>query len=456
MAEVWRNINPQSQFILIADNDISDLQRTSLDALYQPIIGPLAYTLVNVLWRMQQAKRFHTQPYSHFNLLSILNIDIKTLYNTRLRLEAAGLLKTFVKKDNTNQVEYVYRLISPLDYRGFFRDDLLSVTLLQAIGENQYVNLVKSLVPSSMDLSGYRDVSKNFLEVFNVKQSEFTETPEIISQVNLSVRPQNETITDYVDFDNDFNFNLLISILEKSFVNINDVKKSARLIKVEHQLYGIDEIETSRLIEKATNLSNNVFDANKFKMLVSRQFQQSQIRPSDANKKISTDSTKQLDLNNKEHQLAQSAKKYAPVTFLEGLKKGKGGFVHSNEERLLSEFINRHLLNVEVINMISYHILVDQDNPSLNKNLFDTIADNWSQNKINTAEQAIKFISNRRKQKTSARPKYIKGYKSRKNVKENLPDWAHDDYQNPKANSKVDKKKQQVLADKIKHLRTGK
>jgi replication initiation and membrane attachment protein len=455
MVEAWRQINPQSQFILIAENDISDLQRVSLDTLYQPIIGSLAYTLINVLWRMRQANRFHTKPYSNFDLLSTLNIDIKTLYNTRLRLEAAGLMKTFVKNGDTNQAEYVYRLISPLDYRGFFQDDLLSVTLLQSIGENQYINLVKSLVPSSMDLSGYQDVSKNFLEVFNVKQSEFTQTPEVINQVNLNVKSDTGTVTPDVIFDDDFDFNLLITMLEKSFVNIDDVKKSAHLIQVEHQLYGIDEIETSRLIEKATNLVNNVFDPNKFKMLVSRQFQQTQIHPLQIDENnLADDNSVQSKLNHKELQLSQSAKKYAPVAFLEGLKKGKGGFVHSNEERLLSEFINRHLLNTEVINMISYHILVDQEKASLNKNLFDTIADNWSQNKISTAEQAIKFISDRKKQKTSSQQKYTKKYKN--HVKENLPDWAQDDYQNHKATNKVDKKKQQALADKIKNLRMGK
>ncbi|CAI2593013.1 hypothetical protein AKUG0417_06520 [Apilactobacillus kunkeei] len=57
MTDQWREVAPLSKFILLADDDLSDLQRTSLDVLYQPIIGVLPYALINNFWRMSHEKR---------------------------------------------------------------------------------------------------------------------------------------------------------------------------------------------------------------------------------------------------------------------------------------------------------------------------------------------------------------------------------------------------------------
>ncbi|MFN1208339.1 hypothetical protein ACKXGD_15330 [Enterococcus lactis] len=43
MTDQWREVDPLSKFILLADDDLSDLQRTSMDVLYQPIIGVFPY-----------------------------------------------------------------------------------------------------------------------------------------------------------------------------------------------------------------------------------------------------------------------------------------------------------------------------------------------------------------------------------------------------------------------------
>ncbi|WP_203619718.1 replication initiation and membrane attachment family protein [Apilactobacillus nanyangensis] len=455
MTDQWREVDPLSKFILLADDDLSDLQRTSLDVLYQPIIGVLPYALINNFWRMSHEKKTH-QAHSHFETLSYLSVDMKSFYDARLRLEAAGLMKTYIKNNESNEKQYVYRLVSPLSVNDFFMDDLLSVSLLQVIGEDRYVDLYNEFIRPGFDLSEYKDVSRNFLQVFNIRDSEVTNTPKAVQQVKNSINDNSNDVKSgpVIEKSDDFDFNLLLDMLNQSYVNTSDVKKNINLINSEHQLYGIDEIEMAKLIEKATNVTNNVFDPNNFKILVSRQFQSNaaNISRQTTNDEKSTE-TDSNDLNAQEKQLIQSASEYAPIEFLNYLKTAKGGYVHSNEERMISDLVSRQILKPEVINMIVYHLLIDQEKSGLNKNLFEAIADNWSQNNVTNASKAITFIKNRQKELNKPRkPRFNNNRKM--TVKETLPDWAKDD-EKPKEYGKVNEDKKKELEARIQKLRNS-
>lgn len=243
-------------------------------------------------------------------------------------------------------------------------------------------------------------------------------------------------------------------MLNQSYVNTSDVKKNINLINSEHQLYGIDEIEMAKLIEKATNVTNNVFDPNNFKILVSRQFQSNvsniSRKATNSDKSTETDSN---ELNAQERQLIKSASEYAPIEFLNYLKNAKGGYVHSNEERMISDLVSRQILKPEVINMIVYHLLIDQEKSGLNKNLFEAIADNWSQNNVTDASKAITFIKNRQKELSKPRkPRFNNNRKM--TVKETLPDWAKDN-EKPKEYGKVNEDKKKELEARIQKLRNS-
>lgn len=453
MTEKWLEINPQSKFILTNDSQLSDTQRESLDILYQPIVGSLAYTLINVLWRMSQEKN-PLKEHNHVELLTYLNSDIKSILDARTKLEAVGLIKTFVKRKDDNE-SFVYQLVSPLEATKFFMDDLLSVSLLQIIGEYRYLDIFEQLKTETINLEDYEDISQNFLQVFKIKDSEIKDTPDVIKNIknNLSSNVGSSEVVDLPKSDN-FDFNLLLDILSQSFVNITDVKKNINLINTEHELFGIDEITTARLIEQSTNVANNVFDPKKFKVIVSRRFQNttSNRKQENSSNNVNNKQNTNVNLNEMENKLVKSMRQYSPMEFLNSLKRAKGGYVHSNEERIISSVVERQILSSEVINMITYHILIDLGNSGLNRNLFEAIADDWSQNKIKSAEQALQFIKDRTK--TSAAPKSNKRYQRKNVVKETLPDWAKEDNK-PKDYGKVNADKKKALQERIKQMQNN-
>ena len=103
--------------------------------------------------------------------------------------------------------------------------------------------------------------------------------------------------------------------------------------------------------------------------------------------------------------------------------------------------------------MLIYLLLVDYNYPTLNKNLVDTIANDWSQNHIQTAEQALKQIKTRDSKINAEKSK--RRQKSKQNVKlnvrETLPDWAKDQPHTPQtsvSNNIIKEKK--LIAEKLK------
>ncbi|UQS85267.1 DnaD domain protein [Apilactobacillus apisilvae] len=448
MMENCSKLNPQDNFQIFSSYyNISDIERESLDMLYQPIIGINAYALINCFWRMYEHDTDFSM-HANFELLAYLNIDIKAFYEARLKLEGSGLIKTYIK-DN----KYVYRLVNPLNPTEFFKDDLLSVTLLQIVGENRYTDLSNSLVNDTLSLDGFDDISKNFLQVFNIKGSELSKTPDVINQTKEMINDYEDKGSNKPNIDDDFDFSLILSILESSFVNLNDVKKNHELINSEHLLYGIDETNMARLIERSTNVNNNVFDPKKLKILADRQFNNQNSVQEDNRKTYIPEDTQKLD--NSEKQIVEMAQEYSPIDFLQGLKVQVDGFVHDNEVRTIRDVIEVSVLKPEVINMITYHIIIDQKKSGLSRNLFTTIADNWSQKGVRTAEDAITEIRNRKKSNDEKKRERKRNY--RKPIKEELPDWAkksNSTKKNVSIDNNLSNSRRKELDDKLKKIRS--
>ncbi|MGN1291440.1 MAG: DnaD domain protein, partial [Levilactobacillus brevis] len=140
----------------------------------------------------------------------------------------------------------------------------------------------------------------------------------------------------------------------------------------------------------------------------------------------------------------------APAVFLQAIKQKSGGFVTDGEQRIVRDLVSRQLFPEAVLNLMVYHVLVDEDRPTLNKNLLDTIANDWSKAKITTPEQAIQKI--RERQQAAKQPRRSRARQSA-TVKETLPEWAKTSTTNQQASrTKLSAEKQKQLQDRIAKL----
>ena len=105
-------ILPADTYIVVNKTIIEELDRKIITMLYQPIIGYTAVTLYFTLLDDLLKKELMSDELTHHHLMSTMQLKLPNIVIAREKLEAVGLLKTYVKKENVNN--FVYVLYSPM------------------------------------------------------------------------------------------------------------------------------------------------------------------------------------------------------------------------------------------------------------------------------------------------------------------------------------------------------
>lgn len=454
-------MNPKAGFIVSRRGRMSDQQRKSLDLLYQPILMPNAYALINLLWRLGEIKRNHLIQEPVANLLTFLPIGGQAFDKAKDRLEGAGLLRTLVHRDS-EQTLYVYQLIPPATAADFYQSDLLSVDLLETVGIKQYQRLNHTLVPKPHQFGkGFRDVTKNFLDVFTVNHNELTRTPKVVSELRDPKR-RRPWLQD-VD-DGHFKFSMLLQILDQSFVNTNEIKRHQKLILTEHTLFGIDEMQMANFIKKAASVSNNRVNFSRLRFLISKAYQGRRRAP--VNQRHSTSDASKLPSGNaklasEEKGLVKAAESYAPVKFLDRLRRQihSNGIITHKEIGIINTVMGYGAFrdNVGVVNIMIYYAVVDRQMASLSSGFMDTMVNSWTSANVNTPLEALleirKFKHSKQKRwEQYTRKRYHQTNRFRRQpVKEALPKWAQQKT-NPKNLHRTSPALQREIRKRLKRL----
>lgn len=459
MTESFDKITPDTKYLVTNSHINRSLDHSVLTNLYLPIIGEKALALYNLLWSMSLNDHNQLILHKHYEIQSMLNCKIDRLVTIRKQLEAVKLINTLVSAKKPDVL--VYSLNLPLSAEQFLRTDILSIILLGKVGEGTYQQIVERMVAPTPNLGETTDISTSLLEAFHVPQNLVKNIPGTINEAKQRIVQSTGNADDNTfEPDSDhFDFRLLLSMLENSYVDENSVKAARNLILSEHLLYGIDEIQMAKLIQKATNLNTNELNQNQLKAIIKDGFNQHQadgtLRPQTVTESRPAAAT---NFDQATQQLISISQQLAPVEFLGQIKKQKHGIVTSGEQRTLSELVNLRALPNDVINILIYYLLVDEKRSTLNKNLMSTIADDWSQHDISNAEKAINAIKQRPIELKKKADQRASKYKQRRvNVKETLPDWAKDDQQSAQQSNSstqlTEAQKQQLKAqlDKLKN-----
>lgn len=119
MAQHWQEILPVDRYIVAASGLLHDYDRKVLTFLYQPLIGPVCFSLYMTLWAELEENRLWSESSSHHNLMTMMDMNLKEIYQARLKLEGIGLMKCYVRHDDDNR-EFIYELLPPLTPEQFF------------------------------------------------------------------------------------------------------------------------------------------------------------------------------------------------------------------------------------------------------------------------------------------------------------------------------------------------
>ena len=404
------NLLPADTYIVKNATILNNESRLILMKLYQPIIGTVAINLYFTLWSNLDTNQIISIEYTHHNLMAIMRIKLEDILEAREKLEAIGLLKSYLKKGNINN--YIYELYSPLEPDEFIENPILATALLSNIGKNEYEKTLSIFKVPEFDLSGYEDISVSFSETFEVNDSlEISDIDNVrkVKQLDLIV-------------DEKLDLNSLLGMIPSEILNHRTITKDVKsLIYKLAYIYNLDEGELSELIRNSID-ERKIIDKNLLRNNCHNYytFEHQNVEPSLIYKNQPEYLRKKTSDESKKSKLIYTFETTSPYDFITG--KNKGIRPSKSDLLLIEKLMVDYDLTPGVVNVLIDYVLKINDN-KLTKNFVLAIANQWKRSNIKSVEEAINLCKKENKAKKKQNTKITKEVKPdwfNKNIEEDL------------------------------------
>ena len=475
----WSQLNPRDCIQVSQQVWLTQRELQFVTQLYVPFLGVQASTLYLVLFSELSPNSYQSDVIQLADLLALVNMGIPDFYQARIRLESVGLLKTYRYEDEESiSAQYTFELQAPASPNLFFKDALLSTLLVNQVGHQRFENLQKRFSVKEKAIYG-EDVTSTFQEGFQL--------PFNMSQYKRNVVQEKQMIKDVKQqeslvLNSNIDWELLTDLLKSQFVHEQALTDEVKQMLNSFQLYyGLTEREIAQYVIYAADLSTGEIDEkelysiiiNANQHLASPKKEEVSITPVESTPEISEVVTEEKqEITPAPTQLPQAiqrlitlAKEMTPFDFMTSIKQQRNGYVSNGEQRIILDLVQVGTIPSEVINILIHYVLVVKNNPTINKNLMDTIANDWSQKAIQTAEQAIDAVRQRDKEFKASRKEKIENRQAQsysgkkyygntpKGRVASVPDWAMKP--NETKESPLDDENLQLLKAQLSQLKTS-
>lgn len=419
-------ILPADTYTVVNKSIISNNDKKIVTMLYQPIIGYMASSLYFSLIDDLDKLELISNDLTHHHLMANMQLNLENIIIAREKLEAIGLLKTYVKKGSINN--YVYLLYSPLSANEVFNHPILNIVLYNNLGKEEYDKLLNYYKIPRLNLKDYEDVTSSFDEVF-------TPIAGKSNIVNSDIRKKD---INQIILNPKIDFNLLITSIPKSMVNdkcfSNDIKE---LINSLAFTYNIDDQTMISLVRDSIN-EKGLVDKNLLRKSCRNyyQFEEGGRLPTLVYNKQPEYLKKPVGDSSKWAKMVYTFENISPYDFLRA--KYKGAEPTSRDLKLVENLLIDQRLTPGVINVLLAYVL-KINNQKLNKNYIETIVGQWKRLSIETVEDAMKITMKEHK-KIKKIVDSKKEIKSSETKKESLPAWfdKNIDKVNPTEEEKIE------------------
>ena len=231
-------------YVVLNKTILNESDRDVLVMLYQPVIGSMPINLYFTLWSNLDKSHTISDGYLHEQLIRNLGISINGFMEAREKLEAVGLLKTYVKKEDVNN--YIYELYSPLSPYDFFTNPLLNTVLYTNIGKSEYKKLLKYYELPKVDLTDYKDITISFSDVF--ESVAFSQTEGLYDFL------RKKSINN-VEFIPNIDLDLILSMIPDEILNKRGITKEMKdfVYKLSF-IYNLKNEDVKELLSDSVNI----------------------------------------------------------------------------------------------------------------------------------------------------------------------------------------------------------
>lgn len=461
MRDDWKGIQPKSILKAVINSPLSDLEKEVLTFLYQPIIGANGLSLyVTLLSEINENNR--SESLFHADLISMLDLSIQQLQIARQKLEAIGLLETFVKQDQELGSCYLYHLLPPESAKRFFKDEVLSLVLLNRVGQRKFDKLVEHFRPKRVNLTGYENISASFKEVYSFKEEQIVAENQQLQKVS-SAFEEPAPVKKISLIDDSFDWHYFIDGITRLGIKLpEDEADFKEAVYVFHHMYGITELDmvdfaskafdyyTSRIVKKEFERTiHQAFDLDKKQKTAEVINNQSADLTATEQQTYRYNSLKMNGFSELDIQMIIDSETNPPINYLEALKKERGGYTTPQERSLIKYLVSKSGLPNSVINILINYVYNIQQQPTLKAEYVNRIANEWGQSEIFSPEKAIEHVRSLAKKSQEKQQQRQRYQGNRQPVrKEALPDWV----ENPVEEQKLSKEEQDRLEQELQNL----
>ena len=392
-------------FIVTNKTVIDNSDFSILLNLYQPLVGNDAISLYYTLWSYLDKFELLSNEWTHHHLLKNMQITVNEIDDARVKLEAIGLLKTYLKRGNVNS--YIYELYSPVSASEFINNPVLSTALYNAIGKLEYEKIINFYKIPSLNLREYEDITKSFSDIFSFSNMSINDN--LIYDLKKS-RYRNLEILSNVDI------NTILSLIPDDLLNKKSINKGIKdyIYNIAY-IYNYDNDDMVSLIRNSINDMHRIDkkllreNADKYYSFENHGKLPSLIyknQPEYLRKKNMDDSNRS--------KMIYMFESTSPYDFIKS--KYKNGNPTSTDLKIIAHLLLDLELKPGVVNVLIDYILKINNN-RFTKNYVDTIASQWSRLNIETVEDAMKTAEDEYKRRNNSKQQV-------KKVKiEKKPDW---------------------------------
>ena len=423
------NVMPADTFVIVNKTVLHD-ERRILVSLYEPLIGALAINLYNTLWTYLDHLEIISTEYTHNTLLNSMMITINEMVDARKKLEAIGLLKTYVKKGGVNS--FVYELYSPMSAKEFINNPILNTALYNALGPTEYERRVEFFKTPAINLKNYEDITVKFSDIFTWSNSSLR-TIDIYNLKNKNTRS--------LDIISKIDIHTILSLIPEEILNHRSVTKDMKnyLIKISF-IYDYDNECMVELIRNSITDKHTIDkkllreNANKY-----YQFENMGKLPSLIYKKQPEYLRSSSEIVSKRMKMINLFETTSPYDFINS--KYKTGSPSNSDLNIIAYLLLDLDLKPGVVNVLVDYVLKINNN-KLNKSFVDTIAAQWKKSNIETVEDAMNIAEEEYKKRNEQKNITIK----KQNVREVVrPTWFNQEIEENNATEEEIKKLEEIL-----------
>lgn len=406
-----RNINalPADTYTVVNKTIITDKDLKIVSMLYQPIIGYTAISLYFTLIDDLNNRDLISDDLTHYHLMTTMQLRLEDIIIAREKLEAIGLMKTYVKKGNVNQ--YAYLLFSPVSPNEFFNHPILNVVLYNNIGKKEYDKLVNYFKIPRLNLHEYEDITHSFDEVFTSRVGTIKEETEDITKRD----------TNNIFINRGVDFNLIISGIPDSQISKNCFNdETKKLINNLSFIYNLDTLDMQGIIRECIN-EKGLIDKTLLRKSCRDfyQFDNAGNLPTLIYNRQPDFLKKPKGDNSKWAKLVYTFENITPYQLLKA--KYKGAEPTDRDKKLVENLMIDQKLNPGVVNVLISYVLQVNDQ-QLKKSYVETIAGQWKRLNIETVEEAMQLtMKEHKKLQKIIKPNEKNTVKAKNN--QELPVW---------------------------------